>query len=77
MATIFKEVRLIEKYGSGIKRIRAEIAADGLKAPVFENFQHGIRALVFTAPYDAGVRALRRLISFRPGKKSAFPFRKA
>lgn len=47
IATMFKEAGVIEKYGSGIKRIRDSFVAHGLIPPVFENFQHGFRVTVF------------------------------
>ena len=37
---------MIEKYGSGIKRIQQQFIAYGLQPPVFENFQHGFRVVV-------------------------------
>ena len=47
LAAMFKEAGLIEKYGSGIKRIQQQFIAYGLQPPLFENFQHGFRVLVF------------------------------
>ena len=47
VASAFKEAQFIEKYGSGIKRIKEGFANHGLKQPVFENFQHGFRVLVY------------------------------
>lgn len=35
-----------ENYGSGIRRIRETFEQYGLKAPKFENFQHGFRVIV-------------------------------
>ena len=46
LAAMFKEAGIIEKYGSGIKRIQQQFIAQGLPAPVFENFQHGFRVVV-------------------------------
>lgn len=48
IAATFKEAQFIEKYGSGIKRIRESFSVYGLKAPKFENFQHGFRVMVYT-----------------------------
>jgi|SRR5690606_4995725 len=41
IAAMFKEAHLIEKYGSGIKRIRGG-SGYGLKQPLFENFSMGL-----------------------------------
>ncbi len=46
---------MIEKYGSGIRRIREAFEQYGLKAPKFENFQHGFRVIVYAERLaDAG-----------------------
>ena len=50
IALIFKEVGLVEKYGSGIKRIIKAFNEDGLPMPCFEEFQHGFRVTVFKTP---------------------------
>ncbi len=47
IAAIFKEAQFIEKYGSGIRRIREGFESYGLMPPVFENFQHGFRVTVY------------------------------
>lgn len=47
IASAFKEAQLIEKYGSGIKRIMEGFANYGLRLPLFENFQHGFRVIVY------------------------------
>ncbi len=54
LAAMFKEAGLIEKYGSGIKRIQQQFIAYGLNPPVFENFQHGFRVLVFAKSSKVG-----------------------
>ena len=46
LASIFKEAGLIEKYGSGIKRIQEQFFGYGLQPPVFENIQHGFTVVV-------------------------------
>ena len=43
LAAIFKESGVVEKYGSGIKRIQNRFRQYGLDIPVFENFQHGFK----------------------------------
>jgi ATP-dependent DNA helicase RecG len=53
IASIFKEVGLIERYGSGISRICRLFKEHGLEAPVFENFQHGFRVIARLNPLSA------------------------
>jgi len=53
IASIFKEVGLIERYGSGISRICRLFKEHGLEAPVFENFQHGFRVIARLNPLPA------------------------
>ena len=80
IAATFKEAQLIEKYGSGIKRIKDGFASYGLKAPVFENFQHGFRVIVYATPDDGTVNgtvngtveALLNLITMYPGQRKPF-----
>ncbi len=52
LAAMFKEAGVIEKYGSGIKRIQQQFIAHGLPAPVFENFQHGFMVVVTSFEQD-------------------------
>ncbi len=47
IAAIFKEAQFIEKYGSGIRRIKEGFDRYGLLPPVFENFQAGFRVKVY------------------------------
>ncbi|WP_177197009.1 RNA-binding domain-containing protein [Dyadobacter koreensis] len=55
VSSIFKEAGVIEKYGSGIKRIQNAFLSYGLDAPVFENFQHGFRVTVSTQTVEKTV----------------------
>ncbi|WEK17434.1 MAG: ATP-binding protein [Candidatus Pedobacter colombiensis] len=48
IASTFKEAQLIEKYGSGIKRIQEGFVNYGLKEPFFEEFQGGFRVIVYS-----------------------------
>lgn len=48
VAFVFKEAGIIEKYGSGIKRIKNGFIDYGLEVPKFENFQHGFRVIAFS-----------------------------
>ncbi len=43
----YKEANIIEKYGSGIKRIQEGFSAHGLLAPRFEEIGSGFRVTVF------------------------------
>jgi ATP-dependent DNA helicase RecG len=47
IAEIFKEVGLIEKYGSGIKRVRKEFTEYGLAEPTFKKMSDGVMVTVF------------------------------
>ncbi len=47
IATLFKEAGIIEKYGSGIKRILESMMSYGLPDPLFEEIQNGFRVIVF------------------------------
>ena len=50
IATIFKELELIEKYGSGVRRVIDTFVAYGLREPEFEATQGGMAVTVFKAP---------------------------
>ncbi|MDR0830193.1 MAG: putative DNA binding domain-containing protein [Prevotellaceae bacterium] len=43
VAKIFKEINWIEKYGSGIARVKRIFEQYGSPLPVFEEFQHGFK----------------------------------
>jgi ATP-dependent DNA helicase RecG len=49
IAKIFKEIEWVERYGTGIRRIKDYFKEYGSQEPVFENFQHGFRVTVFAA----------------------------
>ncbi|MCK4762140.1 MAG: winged helix-turn-helix transcriptional regulator, partial [Candidatus Aminicenantes bacterium] len=46
LAQVFKELGIIEKYGSGIKRVIEDFKAHGLKEPSFEEKQGGFYVVV-------------------------------
>jgi ATP-dependent DNA helicase RecG len=46
IADVFKDLGLIEKYGSGIKRILEHFKAAGLPAPQFLNISDGFLVTV-------------------------------
>lgn len=47
IAKMFKEVGSIEKYGSGIARIKQECKKHGILEPTFEEFQHGFKVTLY------------------------------
>ncbi len=47
IAKIFKEIDWIERYGTGIRRIKGYFCEYGSPEPLFENFQHGFRVTAF------------------------------
>jgi len=51
IAEFFKEVGLIEKYGSGIKRVRQEFTEYGLPEPVFKKLKDGMIVTAFGTNY--------------------------
>jgi ATP-dependent DNA helicase RecG len=55
IAKIFKEMGSIEKYGSGIARIKNECQQHGILEPVFEEFQHGFKVPLLKQKQDGGV----------------------
>jgi ATP-dependent DNA helicase RecG len=52
IATIFRELDLIEKYGSGIRRVIDSFVAYGLPEPQFEATQGGMAVTVFKTPTE-------------------------
>ena len=51
IALVFKDAGLVEKYGSGIKRIFQAFEENDLPRPEFEEIQHGFRVTVFKTPH--------------------------
>lgn len=77
VATIFKELELIEKYGSGVRRVIDSFLAYGLPEPEFEATQGGMAVTVFSAVnggVSGGVNTesvpLLQLIQAQPGLKT-------
>ncbi len=62
LASIFKESGVIEKYGSGIKRIQQQFIAYGLQPPVFENFQHGFRVVVSAIEHKVVEKVVEKVV---------------
>jgi len=55
IARAFKEAGIIERYGSGIKRIKDECSLHGIVEPKFEEFVHGFRVTVYKEKLNGGV----------------------
>jgi len=47
IARAFKEAGIIERYGSGISRIKNECKIHGVIEPKFEEFVHGFRVILY------------------------------
>jgi len=47
IARAFKEAGIIERYGSGIGRIKSECKLHGVIEPIFEEFVHGFKVVLF------------------------------
>ena len=58
IATIFKELELIEKYGSGVRRVIETFVAYGLPEPVYEATQGGMAVTVFKAVDKTNAKAV-------------------
>ncbi|PHS40056.1 MAG: hypothetical protein COB07_04890 [Sulfurovum sp.] len=73
----FKECGLIEKYGSGIDRIKRLCKEHRLPEPKFEEIQKGFRVTIYKEKRDyegvsEGVNLLYELIKNNPNKKTPF-----
>ena len=60
IATLFKEAGIIEKYGSGIKRILESLRSYGLQYPLFEEIQNGFRVTVYKTTQKATQKATQK-----------------
>ncbi|MDF1584703.1 MAG: ATP-binding protein [Methyloprofundus sp.] len=69
---MFKECGLIEKYGSGIDKIKRLCKAHGIKQPKFEELQKGFRVILYKATAqekaDKGINALYEYIKNNSGE---------
>jgi ATP-dependent DNA helicase RecG len=52
IADVCKDMRIIEKYGSGIWRISDYLKKDGLPASKFENIAEGFQVTVYSEDYE-------------------------
>ena len=62
IATLFKEVGLIEKYGSGVRRITHNFLVNSLPEPKFENFQHGFRVTVYSKFHEINEKVVEKVV---------------
>jgi ATP-dependent DNA helicase RecG len=84
IARAFKEAGIIERYGSGIQRIKDECEAHGIIKPAFEEFVHGFRVTLYKEKFtegvsegvnegvNEGVKSLYELIQNKPNNRSTF-----
>lgn len=83
IARAFKEIGVIEQYGSGIKRVKDECLKHGVIEPTIEEFQHGFRVVLYKKKLDRddegvsegvseGVNNLHTLIKKHSNKKTPF-----
>ncbi len=86
VASIFKELELIEKYGSGVRRVIDIFVAYGLPEPVFEVTQGGMAVTVYkeiaasqndganervNGGVNGGVNQLLSYLQAHPGKRAS------
>ena len=86
IASIFKELELIEKYGSGVQRVIETFIAYGLSEPVYEATQGGMAVTVFKVPVgyaqeslaelkhkevNGGVNGLLSYVQSHPGQRAS------
>ncbi len=74
IANAFKEAGIIERYGSGIQRIKDECRKYEIKEPIFEEFVHGFRVIIYKEKLNEGVnegvKSLYELIKSKPNNRS-------
>ena len=76
IASIFKEAGIIEKYGSGIRRVRQIMEASGAPEPVFEVIGDSFKVTLYPVVpasfggVNGGVNELLDFIEANPGKNS-------
>ena len=58
IARAFKEAGVIERYGSGIARIKDECKTHGVIEPIFEEFVHGFRVTLFKQKLEEGANGV-------------------
>ncbi|GGH30651.1 winged helix-turn-helix transcriptional regulator [Sphingobacterium alkalisoli] len=68
IAKIFKEIGLIERYGTGIKRVRQLFLNHGLPEPLFKMVQDGFFVRVLTSPISGSDRVTDKVTGKVTGK---------
>ena len=75
IARAFKEAGIIERYGSGIKRIKDECLTHGVVEPKFEEFVHGFRVIVYKEKLpegiNEGIKSLLIFIQNNPSQRTS------
>lgn len=73
IASIFKEAGIIEKYGSGIRRVREAMRTAGAAEPVFEIIGNFFKVVLrpIRGGVNGGVNTVLSYIIAQPGKKTA------
>lgn len=76
IAEVFKAADIIEKYGSGVKRVIDTFKSYGLKEPTFEQMMSGINVTVYKEKINEGVNEgvnqLFQLILKKPNQRSTY-----
>ena len=70
IALMFKECGLIEKYGSGISRIKKLCREHGIVEPKFEEIQKGFRVTMYKEKLNGGVNELLNFIGKNPNQRA-------
>lgn len=76
IASIFKEAGIIEKYGSGIKRVRQTMIRTGAPEPLFETIADSFKVTLYpvndsvSGGVSGGVSELLEFINSNPGKNA-------
>ena len=79
MASVFKEAGIIEKYGSGIKRVRKVLKSAGAPPPSFESLPDLFKVTLYPIPsatgervggVNGGVMAVMNYVQRHPGTRS-------
>ena len=76
IALMFKECGLIEKYGSGVSRVKKLCKEYGILEPKFVEMQKGFKVIIYkeklSEGVSEGVKSLYELIIKKPNNRSTF-----
>jgi ATP-dependent DNA helicase RecG len=70
IATIFKELKLVEKYGTGIRRVIKAFVDYGLPELEYEFVQGGLAVTIYNKHITGGVNELLGYIQSHPGQRT-------